>query len=76
MQPDQGYSKEELARYRLETARSDLRDAELLLKNESYRSANNRAYYAIFHAVSAVHALNGKSYKRHKDALGNFNRIM
>ena len=74
MQPDQGYSKEELARYRLETARSDLRDAELLLKNESYRSANNRAYYAIFHAVSAVHALNGKSYKRHKDALGNFNR--
>ncbi len=33
-----------------------------------------RAYYAIYHAVSAVHALDGKSYKRHKDALGNFNK--
>ena len=74
MQPEQGYDRNELARYRLETAFEDLKDAELLLNNKSYKSANNRAYYAIFHAVSAVHALDGRSYKRHKDALGNFNR--
>ena len=73
MQHDEG-SKKDLMLYRLETAYSDLADAELLLANESYRSANNRAYYAIYHAISAIHALDGKAYKRHKDAIANFNR--
>ncbi len=41
---------------------------------EEYKGANNRAYYAIFHAINAIHALNGKAYKRHKDAIGNFNK--
>ena len=36
--------------------------------------ANNRAYYGIYHAISAVHALDGNAYKRHKDALANFNK--
>lgn len=35
---------------------------------------NYRAYYAIFHAISAIHVLDGNSYKRHKDAIGNFNK--
>ena len=26
----------------------------------------------IYHAISAVHALDGNAYKRHKDALANF----
>lgn len=67
-------SKYDLARYRLETAKSDLRSAKLLFEAEEYRGANNRAYYAIYHAISAVHALAGKAYKRHKDALSNFNK--
>lgn len=67
-------TKKDLARYRLETAKSDLRSAKLLLEAEEYRGANNRAYYAIYHAISAVHALAGKAYKRHKDALSNFNK--
>ena len=45
-----------------------------MLEAEEYRGANNRSYYAIFHAVNAVHALTGKAYKRHKDALANFNK--
>ena len=28
----------------------------------------------IYHAISAVHALDGNAYKRHKDALANFNK--
>lgn len=67
-------TKYDLAQYRLETAKSDLRSAKLLLEADEYRGANNRAYYAIYHAISAVHALAGKSYKRHKDALSNFNK--
>lgn len=41
---------------------------------EEYKGANNRAYYAIFHAINAIHALSGKAYKRHKDAIENFNK--
>ena len=51
-----------------------MKSAEVLLNAGEYRGANNRAYYAIYHAISAIHALNGKSYKRHKDSLGNFNK--
>jgi len=39
-----------------------------------YKGANNRTYYSIFHAINAIHALDGKAYKRHKDAIGNFNK--
>ena len=67
-------TKFDLMKYRLESAKSDLKSAKILIEAEEYRAANNRAYYAIFHAISAIHALDGKAYKRHKDALGSFNR--
>ena len=41
---------------------------------DEYRGANNRAYYAIFHAINAIHALDGNGYKRYKDAIANFNK--
>ena len=65
---------QDLVLYRIETAKSDLKSAEVLLNAGEYRGANNRAYYSIYHAISAIHALNGKAYKRHKDSLGNFNK--
>lgn len=67
-------TKQDLARYRIELARSNLNAAQILLQAEEYRSANNRAYYAIFQAINAVHALAGDAYKRHKDAIANFNK--
>ena len=72
-QHDEG-NKTDLMKYRLEIAESDLRVARLLMQSKEYRAANNRAYYAIFHAISAVHALDGKAYKKHKDAIANFNK--
>lgn len=66
--------KKDLVLYRLQTAKSDLNSAKILLDANEYKGANNRAYYAIFHAVNAIHALNGKGYKRHKDAIANFNK--
>ena len=47
--------KKELAQYRMET-KDDLRAAKILLDAGEYKAANNRAYYAIFHAINAVHA--------------------
>ena len=55
-------------------AKSDINDAKILLDAGEYRSSNNRAYYGIYHAISAVHALEGNAYKKHKDALANFNK--
>ena len=67
-------TKEDLTLHRIQTAKDDLKAAKILLEAGEYRGANNRSYYAIFHAVNAVHALSGKAYKRHKDALANFNK--
>ena len=60
--------------YRIELAKEDLRAARILLENKEYRGANNRAYYAIFRVINAVHALDGQAYKKHKDAISNFNK--
>jgi uncharacterized protein (UPF0332 family) len=64
----------DLVHYRIETAKSDLKSANILMNEGEFRGANNRAYYAIYHIIAAVHALDGKSYKRHKDTLANFNK--
>ena len=61
-------TRRDLVLYRLETARNDLKSARALFSIEDYKGANNRAYYSIFHAINAVHAVSGKAYKRHKDA--------
>ena len=39
-----------------------------------YKSANNRAYYSIFHSIKAVFALEPIDFKRHKDVLAYFNK--
>ena len=67
-------TKKDLCLYRIQTAKESLKSAKILLAAEEYKGSNNRAYYAIFHAINAVHALNGKSFKSHKDAIGNFNK--
>lgn len=46
-------TEKDLVLYRLQTARSNLKSAKILLAAEEYKGANNRAYYAIFHAINA-----------------------
>lgn len=72
-QHDKG-TRKDLVLYRLDTAKDDIKLAKILLDAEEYRGANNRAYYGIYHAISAIHALDGNAYKRHKDAIANFNK--
>ena len=67
-------TKKELVVYRIQTSKSDLKSARVLFDVQEYKGANNRAYYAIFHAINAIHALDGRAYKRHKDAISNFNK--
>lgn len=76
MQPDEKGTQKDLIFYRIETAQSDIKAAEILLNAKEFRGANNRAYYGIYHAISAIHALDGNAYKRHKDALANLIKII
>ena len=72
-QHDNG-TRKDLVKYRIRSAKEDLKSAQILLEAGSLKAANNRAYYAIFHAINAVHAVNGDAFKRHKDAIANFNK--
>lgn len=73
MRPDEGSIKD-LVLYRLETAKDNIESAKILFEAGKYKDSNNRAYYAVFHSITAVQAMNGQAYKRHKDAIANFNK--
>jgi len=64
----------ELAVYRLTVAREDLEVAKENFQSGHYRASNNRAYYAVFRAISACLALKFKSFKQHSQVIGNFNK--
>lgn len=60
--------------HRLSLAEEDFTSAMVLLELGQYRGANNRAYYSIYHAISAVLSVEGVAFKRHKDTLAYFNK--
>jgi uncharacterized protein (UPF0332 family) len=64
----------ELSNHRLEQAKEDLAAGKMLYDSKMYKSANNRAYYAIFHSIKAVLALEPIDFKRHKDVQSYFNK--
>ena len=66
--------KKDYVRYRLNTAKQDLKAANLLYENSIYNVAVNRAYYAIFHAMRAVLAIDGVDFKKHSGVISYFNK--
>lgn len=64
----------ELSKHRVKQAREDLEASKLLYHEKFYKSANNRAYYSIFHSIKAVLALEPIDFKRHKDVIAYFNK--
>ena len=70
----QEFYGKDLARYKLERAREELDTAELLFDNERLKAANNRAYYSIYYSLTAVLCLEPIAFKKHKDAIGYFNK--
>ena len=61
-----------LSKYRLQKAAEMLASAHRDIAAEDYASANNRAYYCIFHAMRAVLALDGEDYKKHSAVISQF----
>ena len=67
-------SLRELSAHRFGRAKEELQTAELLMQSESYRQSINRSYYAIFHAVRAVNALDGFDSSKHSGVIAHFNQ--
>lgn len=63
-----------LSNYRLDQAKENLEEAEVLFDNGKYKGASNRAYYSIFHAVKAVLALEQTDFKKHSSVIAYFNK--
>jgi len=57
----------------MDCAKEDLATAYENMKAGRYKAANNRAYYAIFHAIRAVLALDSVDLKEHCQIIDYFN---
>jgi len=62
----------ELAKHRLDKAAAMLKSAHRDYNAEDYASANNRAYYCIFHSMRAVLALDNADFKKHSGVISYF----
>ena len=64
-----------LSKARLEQAGDCLRAAKTLLGIEDFKGAANRSYYAVFHGMRAVLALDGIDRKHHSGIITEFRRM-
>jgi uncharacterized protein (UPF0332 family) len=65
----------ELSNYRLEKAKECLTVADENLQNRHCADSVNRSYYAIFHALRAVLALDKIDYKKHSAIIAKFREL-
>lgn len=73
--PNYSPQQKDYARYRLERSLEDLQSAQALLIDGHFRAANNRAYYAIFHAIRAALALKSVDSSKHSGVISEFRRL-
>lgn len=67
--------KKGLSNARFLHAQECLESARLLYENGNYKSAANRSYYAIFHAMRAVLAFDGIDMKHHSGIISEFRKL-
>ena len=68
----QEHERKALSQARLEHAIECLSAARNLLETENYKSAANRSYYAVFHAMRAVLAFDEIGMKHHSGIISEF----
>lgn len=64
----------DLARYRIEKAGICLDSARLLVQAGDYCGAANRSYYAIFHCIRSILALEGVDFSKHSGVMSYFQK--
>lgn len=73
--PEYTQLKSDYSKYRLERAKEDLEAAHMLFDNGQYRVANNRAYYAMFHAMRALLVFNNFDSSKHSGIIAEFRKL-
>ena len=68
-------SVKDLSSYRINRAEEMLQSAESTLNNDDIRTSLNRSYYAIFHAMRALNALDGFDSSKHSGVIAHFNQF-
>jgi uncharacterized protein (UPF0332 family) len=64
----------DLSKYRLSKAAETYAAALNSASINDFATANNRAYYSLFHSIRAVLALDRKDAKKHSAVIGSFNK--
>lgn len=67
-------SIKDLSKYRFERAEEDLASAKVLLRDGKFKASVNRSYYAIFHTLRSVTALDQFDSSKHSGIIAYFNR--
>jgi len=62
----------ELSKWRLEKAKKSLAESQSGIRDEFYEVAANRSYYAVFHAIRSLLALEGIDFKKHSAVISYF----
>jgi uncharacterized protein (UPF0332 family) len=63
-----------LSKYRFECCEEAIEDAHIMFDAGRYKNALNRSYYAIFHAIRSVNALQGFDSGKHSGVIAYFNQ--
>lgn len=66
--------RKELSKYRMEQARQCITSAKALVEISDYKGAANRSYYAVFHAMRSVLALEGRDFSKHSGVSAYFRK--
>lgn len=64
----------DLSDYRLEQAGRCIKSARILAQDNDYKGAANRSYYAIFHCMRSVLALEGVDFSKHSGVSAYFRK--
>ncbi len=64
----------ELAMYRMEKAKECLADAQDAFEESRLSNSINRSYYAMFHSIRALLAIDSFDSKKHASIIGYFNQ--
>lgn len=63
-----------LSKHRLEQVKQCIKSAKVLVDIEDYKGAANRSYYAIFHSMRSVLALEKKDFSKHTGVSAYFRK--
>ena len=63
-----------LSKYRYQCAQENIEAARILLESKQFKSSVNRSYYAVFHALRALTALDRFDSSKHSGVIAFVNR--